>query len=178
MAATLAHRGPDDAGEWIDAGAGVALGFRRLSIVDLSAAGHQPMLSASGRYVAALNGEIYNHHELRRALIAEGTAPPFRGHSDTELMLAAIDAWGLTRAIPRFNGMWAIALWDTTDRTLTLVRDRMGVKPLYYGFAGQTLLFGSELKALAAHPSFAAPLDRAAIPKLLRVTYIPAPRPI
>ena len=178
MAATLAHRGPDDAGEWADANSGVALGFRRLSIIDVSPAGHQPMVSASGRYVAILNGEIYNFREFTHELAREGSPPAYRGRSDTEAMLAAIDAWGVAGAVGRFNGMFAIAVWDTVERTLTLVRDRLGVKPLYYGWAGRTFVFGSELKALAVHPDFQASLDRAAVELLLRFTYIPAPRTI
>jgi asparagine synthase (glutamine-hydrolysing) len=153
----------------------VALGFRRLAIIDLSPAGHQPMLSASGRYVGTLNGEIYNFEELRGELRAEGLAPEFRGHSDTEVMLAAFDAWGVERAVARFNGMFAIAVWDRETRLLHLVRDRMGVKPLYYGFAGRTFIYGSELKALRRHPDFNARLNRAALRFYLRFMYVPAP---
>src|ERR1043166_2463634 len=146
MCDALAHRGPDDAGEWIDPSAGVAIGFRRLAIIDLSPAGHQPMISASGRFVATLNGEIYNFEELRGELRAQGRAPEFRGHSDTEVMLAAFEAWGVEAAVKRFNGMFAISVWDAAERRLHLVRDRMGVKPLYYGFANGTFLYGSESK--------------------------------
>src|SRR6266550_7559489 len=145
MSNALVHRGPDDDGEWIDADAGVAFGFRRLAIIDLSPAGHQPMTSASGRYVAMLNGEIYNFEELRRELREASLAPSFRGHSDTEVMLAAFDAWGVEAAVHRFNGMFAIAVWDRRARKLLLIRDRLGVKPMYYGFAAGTFLFGSEL---------------------------------
>src|ERR1041385_5758794 len=173
MTAALVHRGPDDAGEWIDAEHGVAIGFRRLSIIDLSPAGHQPMLSASGRYVATLNGEIYNFEELRRELPAD-----WRGHSDTEVMLAAFEAWGVGRAVERFNGMFAIALWDREVRRLHLVRDRMGVKPLYYGSAGNAFVYGSELKALRRHPGFNARIDRRAVELYLRYMYVPAPSTI
>ena len=175
MADTLRHRGPDDDGVWIDAAVGVALGFRRLAIVDLSPAGHQPMLSASGRFVLVFNGEVYNHRELRERLQAEGALPPLRGHSDTEIILACIEAWGMERAVRAFVGMFAFALWDRTERTLSLVRDRLGVKPLYYGRAGDTFLFGSELKALRAHPDFRAPIDRDSICLLMRYAYIAAP---
>src|ERR1044071_7892628 len=174
MCDALVHRGPDDAGEWIDAAHGVAIGFRRLAIIDLSPAGHQPMISASGRYVATLNGEIYNFEELRRELRERGLAPEFRGHSDTEVMLAAFEAWGID-AVARFNGMFAIAVWDRDERRLHLVRDRMGVKPLYYGFAGDTFVYGSELKALRRHPGFAARIDRDALRLYLRFLYVPAP---
>jgi asparagine synthase (glutamine-hydrolysing) len=171
MCDALIHRGPDDAGEWIDADSGVAIGFRRLSIIDLSAAGHQPMLSSSGRYVATLNGEIYNFEELRKQL------PPiaYRGHSDTEVMLAAFDAWGVEAAVKRFNGMFAIAVWDRETRRLQLVRDRMGVKPLYYGFAGSAFVYASELKAIRRHPAFEPRVDRGAVRLYLRFLYIPAP---
>lgn len=175
MAACLIHRGPDDGGEWTDEKTGIALGFRRLAIVDLSPAGHQPMMSASGRYVMAFNGEVYNFGAIRAELEAAGLAPEFRGGSDTEVMLAAFEAWGLEKAVQRFVGMFAFALWDREERTLHLVRDRLGVKPMYYGWAGKTLLFGSELKALRAHPDFEGKLDRNALALMLRYDYIPAP---
>ncbi|HXG23912.1 MAG TPA: asparagine synthase (glutamine-hydrolyzing) [Chthonomonadales bacterium] len=175
MAETLVHRGPDDAGQWADAAAGVALGFRRLAILDLSPAGHQPMLSASGRYVMAYNGEVYNYLFLRQDMEAQGKAPPFRGHSDTEVMLAAIEAWGLQEAVRRFNGMFAFALWDRQERELYLVRDRLGVKPLYYGWSGKTFLFGSELKAIRAHPAFCAEIDRNALALYMQHGYVPCP---
>src|SRR5215210_3883336 len=173
MSDTLLHRGPDDEGAWADAAAGIALGFRRLSIIDLSPEGHQPMASADGRYVLIFNGEIYNFRELRRELEANGHG--FRGHSDTEVMLAAFTEWGFERAIKLFNGMFALALWDKRERVLYLTRDRLGEKPLYYGFAGETFLFGSELKALRAHPDFRAEIDRDALALFLRYNYIPAP---
>jgi asparagine synthase (glutamine-hydrolysing) len=175
MCDALVHRGPDDAGEWIDAAAGVAIGFRRLAIIDLSPAGHQPMISASTRYVATLNGEIYNFEALRAELRAEGRAPAFRGHSDTEVMLAAFDAWGIEAAVKRFNGMFAISVWDTAERRLHLTRDRMGVKPLYFGTSRGAFLYGSELKALRRHPSFDARIDRDALRLYLRFMYVPAP---
>lgn len=175
MADALIHRGPDDRGEWIDSEAGIAFGFRRLSILDLSQAGHQPMVSASGRYVIIYNGEVYNFERLRRQLEAEGRAPRFRGHSDTEVMLAAIEAWGVEQAVQRFNGMFAFALWDRRERLLHLVRDRAGVKPLYYGRAGNAFLFGSELKALRRHPAFQDRVDRKALTLYMRFMCVPAP---
>jgi len=177
MADTLRHRGPDDRGSWADAEAGVALGFRRLSIVDLSPEGHQPMASVAGRYVLVFNGEIYNHVDLRRELKRDG-GPPFRGHSDTEVMLAAIERWGLKHALGRFIGMFAFALWDRHGRTLHLGRDRLGEKPLYYGQMDGTFLFGSELKALRAHPRFRGVVNRDALALYMRYGYVPAPHSI
>lgn len=178
MADTIARRGPDDAGYWLDAGAGVGLGHRRLSIVDLSPAGHQPMASGGGRYVIAFNGEIYNHLELRQQLAGIS----WRGHSDTETLLAGFDARGIQGTVERCVGMFAFAVWDKAMRTLTLARDRLGEKPLYYGWQGtgsqRAFLFGSELKALKAHPAFAADIDRGALCLLLRHNYIPAPHSI
>lgn len=175
MAERIAHRGPDDAGVWSDAEAGYAVAHRRLSIVDLSPAGHQPMHSASGRWVLAYNGEVYNHLALRQQLQGEGAAPAWRGHSDTETLLACIEAWGIEPTLKRSVGMFAIALWDRSQRVLTLARDRIGEKPLYYGWQSSTFLFGSELKALRAHPAFNATVDRGALALLLRHNYIPAP---
>ena len=173
MVNTLRHRGPDDSGAWADARAGIALGHRRLAIVDLSPEGHQPMRSVCGRYVISFNGEIYNFRALRREVEALGCG--FRGHSDTEVMLACISQWGLLKAVKRFNGMFAFALWDRRERQLHLVRDRMGEKPLYYGWKGKTFLFGSELKALRAHPDFDAEVNRDSVALYLRHQYIPAP---
>jgi asparagine synthase (glutamine-hydrolysing) len=184
MAARIAHRGPDDAGAWVDADVGVALGHRRLSIVDLSAAGHQPMISRSRRYVLVFNGEIYNHANLRQRLEREaGHVLPWRGHSDTETLLAAIDLWGVIAALQACIGMFALALWDRGDRCLMLARDRMGEKPLYYGVQGggngRALMFGSELKALRAHPAFAthssSEIDREALSLFMRLGYVPSP---
>src|SRR5579871_684533 len=175
MATTLYRRGPDDAGDWVDAQAGIALGFRRLAILDLTPTGHQPMLSASGRYVLVFNGEVYNFRELRQELEAQNLAPTFRGGSDTEVILAAFEAWGIPKAIRKFIGMFAFALWDREERALHLVRDRIGVKPMYYGWVGNTFVFGSELKALRAHPDFDAEIDRNALALMLRHDYIPAP---
>jgi len=171
MADALAHRGPDDRGVWTDPAAGVALGHRRLSILDLSPLGHQPMVSASGRFVIAYNGEIYNFQALRGEL--EGY--PFRGRSDTEVILAAFERWGVEASLPRFNGMFALAVWDTRDRALWLARDRFGEKPLYYGRVGRALVFASELKAIEQFPGFARDVDRGALTQLLRFSYVPAP---
>jgi asparagine synthase (glutamine-hydrolysing) len=173
MGGALQHRGPDDSGVWADARAGVALAHQRLSILDLSPLGHQPMASVDGRYVLAYNGEIYNFGELRAELEARGAS--FRGHSDTEVLLAAFTAWGVEDSLRRCNGMFAVALWDRRERCLWLARDRVGKKPLYYGWAGDTLLFGSELKALWRHPAFDNGIDRDALTLLLRLDYIPAP---
>lgn len=178
MADALRHRGPDDGAEWYDPAAGIALGFRRLSVVDLSPAGRQPMTSASGRYVIAFNGEVYNAPALRRELAALGLAPAFRGHSDTEVMLAAIEAWGLRDAIERFVGMFAFALWDRTRHELSLVRDRFGVKPLCYQSTRHGLIFASEFGALRSHPRFASELDHGAMALFVRLGYIPAPHSI
>lgn len=173
MALAVEHRGPDDAAEWADEQAGVAFGFRRLAIVDLSPEGRQPMVSESGRYVIAFNGEVYNFAALRGELDAAGHR--FRGHSDTEVILAAVEEWGVSRAVQRFVGMFALALWDRDERVLHLVRDRLGIKPLYYGWLGKALLFGSELKALRAHPEFCAEIDRGALALFLRHNYVPTP---
>ncbi len=175
MADRIAHRGPDGSGVWCDKTAGLALAHRRLSIIDLSPAGHQPMLSPCGRYVLIYNGEIYNHLDLRADLKREGGGFDWRGHSDTETLLAALRHWGVRGALERLNGMFAFALWDEAERVLYLARDRMGEKPLYYGHGGKTLLFGSELKALTVHPCWNGRLDREALTLFLRHNYIPAP---
>jgi asparagine synthase (glutamine-hydrolysing) len=175
MANALLHRGPDDCGIWVDSEVGIALGHRRLSIVDLSPQGHQPMLSACGRFVIAFNGEIYNHEIIRRELDTLHACPSWRGHSDTEVMLAAIAHWGVVEAIKRSIGMFALALWDRKERVLHLIRDRLGEKPLYYGWMGDVFLFGSELKALRAHPAWGGEINRDALAALMRHNYIPAP---
>jgi len=173
MSDRIQHRGPDDSGDWCNAESGIALGFRRLAILDLSATGHQPMQSADQRFVMVFNGEIYNFASLRAELLE--LEHSFRGTSDTEIMLAAISQWGLRPAVQRFNGMFAFALWDRHLHVLSLVRDRLGIKPLYFGWAGKTLLFGSELKALKAHPDFSFDVDRNALTLFMRHSYIPAP---
>ena len=173
MTGAIRHRGPDDSGVWVDPDGGVALGHRRLSIVDLSPLGHQPMHSGCARFVIIFNGEIYNFKQLRVEL--EGSGSSFRGHSDTEVLLAAVSRWGMRGAVERFNGMFAFVLWDRRDRVLHLVRDRAGEKPLYYGWFGRTLVFGSELKALAAHPCFRGEVDHDAVALYLRHNYVPSP---
>ena len=173
MAEQLVHRGPDDSGHWVDAEAGIALGFRRLAIVDLSPAGHQPMVSSSGRYVIVFNGEVYNFRGLREELALLGHS--FRGHSDTEVILEAVSEWGLETAVKKFVGMFAFALWDRQERVLHLVRDRLGIKPLYCGWQNKTFLFGSELKALRAHRVFSPEVNRGALALYLRLGYIPQP---
>ena len=176
MSDTLAHRGPDGDGVWV--GDAIALGHRRLAILDLSEAGKQPMISACGRYVMAFNGEIYDHLDIRSELEASGGAPSWRGHSDTETLLAAIALWGFEAALRRASGMFAIALWDRREKSLSLARDRLGEKPLYYGWAGKSFVFGSELKAIRAHPDFRPDVCREALAQYLRFTYVPAPRSI
>jgi len=173
MTDTLRHRGPDDAGEFVEAETGLALGARRLAIVDLSAHGHQPMASPDGRYVLAYNGEVYNHAELRAELEDAGTR--FRGTSDTEVLVTAVQHWGLGTALARCNGMFALALWDRRERRLHLARDRFGEKPLYYGWAGTSFLFGSELKALRAHGALRAEVDRDVLALYFRHSCVPAP---
>jgi len=177
MSAVIAHRGPDDQGVWVDVDEGVALGHRRLSIIDLSPAGHQPMISRSRRYVMVYNGEIYNYRELKSCLEegVDGAGPVFRGSSDTEVMLAAFDRWGLEAAVTKFNGMFAFAVWDRKERTLILCRDRAGEKPLYYGWMGGSFLFGSELKALRAHPAFCGRISRDSLALFIRHGYVPGP---
>ncbi len=178
MVDTLEHRGPDGVGSWCEPAAGVALGHRRLSIIDVSAAGHQPMHAASGNLVMSYNGEVYNFKELQRSLEREGSCPQLAGGSDTEVLLAAIEAWGLEEAVSRFNGMFALAVWDRCKQTLTLARDCVGIKPLYYGWTKSAFIFGSELKALTAYPDFDPTLDMDALSGFLRSGNIAAPRSI
>ena len=174
MATAISHRGPDGEGVWVDGEHGIALGHRRLAVLDLSIAGHQPMTSMSGRFVVAFNGEIYNHNDIRK------TFPHYawRGHSDTETLLASIEQFGLAATLGNAVGMFAIALWDRHLRELTLVRDRMGEKPLYYGWQGSTFLFGSELKAFRSHPDFHPVVDRDVLPLYLQHMVVPAPHSI
>lgn len=175
MTDSIIYRGPDSEGFWYDCDDQIALGHRRLAILDLTDSGHQPMLSDDDRYVMAFNGEIYNHLEIRQEI--ESTIPTiiWKGHSDTETLLKAIQVFGWEETLQKLVGMFAIALWDQQQKELTLARDRMGEKSLYWGWSGGTLLFGSELKSLKAHPAFNAEIDRDALALLLRYNYIPAP---
>jgi asparagine synthase (glutamine-hydrolysing) len=173
MARALMNRGPDDGGVWVDNDAGIGLGHRRLSIIDLSPEGHQPMGSESGRYIITFNGEIYNFNELRKEVEKRGHR--FRGHSDTEVALAVIEEYGIEEAVKRFIGMFAIGLWDRDDRVLYLIRDRLGKKPLYYGLVGNAFIFASELKAFREYPGFNQPIDRGALSLFMRYNCIPAP---
>jgi len=175
MGNTIAHRGPDDEGAWVDDSAHIALGHRRLSVLDLSPAGHQPMQSSCGRYVIVFNGEIYNHLELRQQLAVNQQPTEWRGHSDTETLLAAFSQWGVEEALKRSVGMFAIALWDRQEQRLYLARDRMGEKPLYYGWCNGTFVFASELKALRKYPDFNNNIDRNALSLYFRYKYIPSP---
>lgn len=175
MCAALEHRGPDSKGVWLCSSRSLALGHSRLAILDLSDAGQQPMLSQCRRYVIAFNGEIYNHLSLREQLAETGFDISWRGHSDTETLLECFSKWGVEKTLVQTVGMFAIALWDTEQKVLTLTRDRVGEKPLYWGWSGDTLLFGSELKALKVHPAFKPEVDRNALTLLLRHCYIPAP---
>ena len=180
MGDSLIHRGPDDYGVWFDKNYGIGFSHRRLSVVDLSMQGHQPMVSSSGRFVIAYNGEIYNHKELKKKLFQNSAT--FRGSSDTEVLLAAIEFWGIKQTLQRCIGMFAFSLWDKREQTLSLVRDRMGEKPLYYGWQGKginrTFLFSSELKSLRQHPAWQGGVDRDALANLLRYNYIPTPQTI
>ncbi len=174
MADKIQHRGPDDYGAWVDADSGIALGFRRLAILDLSPTGHQPMVSHDGRYVIVFNGEIYNHLEIKQEIV-QIHPEVFHGTSDTEVILAAICQWGLDSAVKRLNGMFAISVWDRKEKILHLIRDRIGIKPLYYGWSNGIFFFGSELKSLTAHPRFSAEINRDVINLYLRFGYIPTP---
>jgi len=173
MASQLEHRGPDDQGHWCDESAGIGLGFQRLSILDLTSSGHQPMASQSGRYVIVFNGEFYNFKEVRESLEATGFI--FRGHSDTEVFVEAIARYGVREALEKVNGMFAFALWDREQRALHLVRDRVGVKPLYWGRFGDDIIFGSELKALRSSERWSPKLNKVAAEKFHQFGYIPAP---
>jgi asparagine synthase (glutamine-hydrolysing) len=174
MRDALVHRGPDDAGLWMDVSNGVVMTHRRLSILDLSSAGHQPMVSPTGRFVICFNGEIYNHLDLRRQLARSA----WSGGSDTETIMACIEEWGLITTLKRCVGMFALALWDREERRLALSRDRLGEKPLYYGWQGKTFLFASELKAIKRHPDFLPEINRKVIPRFLKLGYIPGPESI
>lgn len=182
MAACIRHRGPDHCGTFVEAPAGLALGHLRLAIVDLSPAGEQPMRSHGGRFTLVYNGEVYNHLAIRRELEAAGAAPAWRGHSDTETLLAGFEAWGIAATLTRAIGMFAFAVWDRAERALFLGRDRIGEKPLYYGWQGngaeRTFLFASELEALVRHPAATAEIDRDALAAYLRTGYVPAPQSI
>ncbi|MBI1920108.1 MAG: asparagine synthase (glutamine-hydrolyzing) [Geobacter sp.] len=175
MSGKLAHRGPDDGDVWFDPATGVGLAHRRLAIVDLSTSGRQPMSSECGRYVIVFNGEIYNFCHIREQLNKEGFCPQWRGHSDTEVILAAIAAWGLHQAVERFVGMFAFALWDRSERVLYLVRDRIGEKPLYYGWMGGSFIFGSELKSLTVYPAWRGEINHHALARYLQYGYVPGP---
>lgn len=171
MTAALKHRGPDDGGVWMDESRGVALGHRRLAILDLSSSGRQPMLSPCGRYVLSYNGEVYNYEALRAELISEGVA--FRGASDTEVVLALILKHGVKAALSKMRGMFALAFWDGAEDALFLARDRMGEKPVFFGAFGRTFIFGSELKALRRHPDFVGDIDRDVLARYVRYNYVP-----
>lgn len=175
MALAIQHRGPDDAGVWLNEAGDLALAHRRLAIIDLTQAGHQPMVSPCGRFTLIYNGEIYNHLELRTELESEGGNFDWQGHSDTETLLAALRHWKVAGALQRLNGMFAFALWDNAKRSLFLARDRMGEKPLYYGCSGGSFLFGSELKSLTAHPRWIGNIDRNALALFMRHNCVPAP---
>jgi asparagine synthase (glutamine-hydrolysing) len=175
MTATLVHRGPDADNLWVDQTAGVAFGHRRLSVLDLTAAGAQPMQSDCGQLTITFNGEIYNHLDIRAELEIAGAAPNWKGHSDTETLLYAVRFWGIDEALRRFNGMFAFAIWDACDRTLTLCRDRFGEKPLFYGWIGSDLVFASELKAFFAHAGWSPSVDKGALTAFMRYSYVPAP---
>ncbi len=176
MTDSLRHRGPDDSGSWIDAEAGIALGHRRLAIIDVSAGGHQPMATANGRYVIVFNGEIYNYRDVAERLRQSGAA--LRSRSDTEVLIEGFARWGIVPTLAECEGMFAFALWDRARRELTLARDRLGIKPLYWGRAGRAFVFGSELKALRRHPEWRGEIDPDAVAAYLRFGYVPAPMSI
>ncbi len=178
LAESIKHRGPDDVGVWFDSNVGLALAHRRLSIIDLSPAGHQPMHSASQRFAIVFNGEIYNHKDIRNSLMQAGHVIKWRGHSDTETILASVEVWGVEKTLQKLVGMFAFALWDKQQKQLVLARDRMGEKPLYFGWQGDTFLFASELKAIKKHPAFLSDLNRDILPLYFRHGYIQAPHSI
>ena len=178
MGDKLAHRGPDDNGEWYDSNFAVGMAHRRLSIIDLSSAGHQPLISSSGRYIISFNGEIYNHLDLRDDLKQNHNKTKWKGHSDTETLLACFDVWGVKKSIERVIGMFAFAVWDNKENVIILGRDRVGEKPLYYGWQNNTFFFGSELKSFKPHPAFKGEINREAISLFFRHNYIPCPHSI
>lgn len=178
MVAQIRHRGPNDTGVWLNSKEGINLAHARLSIIDLSPAGHQPMESSSGRYAVIFNGEIYNHLEIREDLNKRHNILEWRGGADTETLLAGFDYWGVEETLKRCTGMFSLATWDQQEKTLILARDRIGEKPLYYGWQGDTFLFGSELKALKVHPAFKAEINRDSICLYMRHNCIPAPHSI
>jgi len=175
MSATLNHRGPDDAGTWINEENGVAFGHQRLSIIDLSSAGHQPMVSQCGRFTTVFNGEIYNHLQLRDKLNTSANKQSWKGHSDTETLVTAFSQWGIEKTLQQLVGMFAIAVWDFKEKRLFLIRDRFGEKPLYYGWSNGVFLFGSELKALQKYKRFSNQIDRGALSLYMKYMYVPTP---
>jgi asparagine synthase (glutamine-hydrolysing) len=178
MISTLKHRGPDDSGVWLDSAAGIAMGHQRLSIVDVSSTGHQPMISSRGRYVLTFNGEIYNHRQIRHELDSQAGILDWRGHSDTEVFLAAIEHWGVSESIAKCVGMFAFGLWDREERILHLARDRLGEKPLYFGIVAGTLVFSSELKAFRVVPGWSGEIDRKSLAAFMRYSCVPASQSI
>ena len=173
MASKLMHRGPDDSGVWVEPKVGLALGHRRLSVIDLSPTGHQPMISSDGRYVIVYNGEVYNYQEIRVLLVSLGHS--FTGTSDTEVVLSAFSHWGVETSLKLFVGMFAFALWDCKDHLLYLGRDRIGEKPLYYGWNGSVFLFGSELKSITAHPQWQGKIDLNSLALYFKYNFVPSP---